>query len=101
MNDNVSPLIYTPPQPPAAPPTPPQYELKTDVTGLPSPVRGTQTINVLVPDKKTGQRISVPVQVPHLPKPSCRVCHGKGYVGFEIKSQKILFCHKCYHKNTK
>lgn len=90
-----APLIYTPQQPQAAPVPSPQYELKTDVTGESPPVRGEIFIEVLVPDKNNARQ-KVKVRVPQLPNPRCKLCYGKGYVGFEIKSQKILFCHKCY-----
>lgn len=95
MEETQSPLIYTPQQPRVAPPPPPQYELKTDVTGEPPPVRGAIFIEVLIPDKNNG-RTKVKVQVPNMPNKSCKLCYGKGYVGFETKSQKVLFCHKCF-----
>lgn len=98
MYETQSPIIYTPQQPQNAPTPPPQYELKKDVTGEPPPIRGSIFIEVLIPDKN-NKRSKVQVQVPHLPKTNCKNCYGKGYVGFETKSQKILFCHKCYKPN--
>lgn len=95
MEEITSPLIYTPQVPRQQPPAPPQYELKKDMSGEAPPVRGAVFIEVLVPGKD-NERNKVRVQVPHLPKSNCKVCYGKGYFGFETKSQKILFCHKCY-----
>jgi hypothetical protein len=95
MEEIISPLIYSPSPAQLPPPPPPQYELKKDVSGEPLPVRGNLFIEVLVPDKN-NVRQKMKVQVPHLPNTNCKVCYGKGYFGFETKSQKILFCHKCY-----
>ena len=95
MNEVVSPIIYTPQQPPSQPPPQPQYELKHDVSGEAPPVRGPIFIEASIPGPN-NERTKVRVQVPHLPKSGCKLCYGKGYVGFEIKSQKVMFCHKCY-----
>ena len=97
MEEN-TPIIWSPEQPKATPPPPPQYELKTDVTGEAPPIRGAIFIEILVPDKKNGGRMKVKAQVPRLPKANCKLCYGKGYVGFETKSEKVIFCHKCFGK---
>ena len=98
MDETQAPIIYVPQQSKPQPLPAPQYELKKDVTGEEPPKRGSLFIEVLVPDKN-NKRTKVRVQVPNLPKKSCKVCYGKGYVGFETKSQKILFCHKCFRPN--
>lgn len=96
--DNSTPIIWSPEQPKAAPVPPPQYQLKTDVSGEAPPTRGPLFIEILVPDKKNGGRMKVKAQVPRLPNPKCKLCRGKGYVGFDIKSENVIFCHKCFGK---
>ncbi len=98
MQENTSPIIWAPEPPKSTPPPPPQYQLKTDVTGEGPPTRGPIFIEVIVPDKKTGGRMKVKAQVPKLPNKNCNNCYGKGYVGFELKTEKVIFCHKCFGK---
>lgn len=97
MEETQSPLIYTPQQPRVAPPPPPQYELKKDISGQPPVSRDISYIEVLIPDKKhKDTRIKVKVKVPFLPKNNCNVCYGRGYVGYVPNLDKVLLCHKCY-----
>lgn len=88
-----APLIYTPKASQMPPVTPPKYELQKDITGTP---KKTLTIEVKILNKSTGMIDKKLVAVPHLPKNTCKVCHGRGYFGIDLKSTKILFCHKCY-----
>lgn len=97
MEETTSPLVYTPAQPKQQAPQAPQYQLKNDVTGQPAPSRKKPVIKALIPEAG-GSLLEVLVEVPKLPSPSCNNCYGRGYVGYDIKSKKIVFCHKCYKK---
>ena len=94
-----SPLVYTPQAPKQQPPPKSEYVLVEDVTGLPAPKRGPQTIKVVryVKDKD-GKDVKqeAQIKVPYAPKDNCKKCYGRGYIGFESVSGKVMPCRKCY-----
>jgi len=67
------------PQPPQ-----PTYELIKDVTGKPSPKRGAQVLDAY----------GYEIKVPYPPKPNCKRCYGRGYVG--MVDEQVVVCKKCY-----
>lgn len=87
-----TPLIYTPQQAqtPSSAPTP-EYTLINDLSGKPPPRKG--PYNII---DHMGRKFTMP----HEPTANCKRCCGKGYVGIDTKSKKIIICHKCY-KNIK
>jgi hypothetical protein len=82
-------LIYEPPAPPVQPTVPPSYELKQDVTGEELPKRGPQVLK----DLKGNE-----LPVPFAPKPHCKKCYGRGYVGVDAIKGGLIACRKCYSK---
>lgn len=84
------------PKPPTQPPQPkPEYELVDDVTHKPAPKRGPQTIEISREDEN-GKLVTIKVKVPHEPKPNCKKCYGRGYIGFDNKTKMPIACYKCY-----
>jgi hypothetical protein len=83
--------------PPAAP-VAPSYELKTDVTGKPPPKRGPQILKAVKPYEEDGEKKNkiLEFKVPYPPKPNCKYCYGRGYIGFEADTEEIVPCRKCY-----
>lgn len=82
-------MDYTP-TPVQQPPSPPAtYELKKDVTGEPPEKRGVQTIR----DKNGAE-----VKLPYPPKKDCKKCYGRGYLGMNAKTGRLIICGKCYHR---
>lgn len=89
-------MDYTP-QSPKPPEIKPEYVLVEDVTKLPTPQRGPQTIDIVTYDKDNKRHV-IKAQVPFAPNSSCKKCHGRGYVGFDVKTKRPLLCGKCYSK---
>lgn len=89
-------IEYVPKQPKKEDPKS-SYVLVNDVTGKPPPVRGPQVLKAVTADD-SGKRIEIPFKVPYPPKPHCKKCYGRGYIGFQsVGEQKsILVCKKCY-----
>ena len=77
---------YTPAQPKQEV-VQPTYELKKDVTGKPSVKRGP-----IVMKDSQGKTYKLPFP----PKTSCNKCYGRGYIGHELKTNKLLICKKCF-----
>ena len=90
-----SPLIYTPAVAPQPPAKPTEYVLVDDVTHEPPPKRGPFILTVPIEDDK-GKPTTMQIQVPNPAKASCNKCHGRGYIGVDTKSGKVLLCHRCY-----
>lgn len=72
------------------PPAAPSYELKQDVTGKPPEKRGPFTLK-----DKNGTEI----KLPYPPKPNCKKCYGKGYLGTDAITGKLVICGKCYRRS--
>lgn len=87
QDTQTSPLIYTPQQPKPQPAPPTQYDLVKDVTGKPPEHRG----EFILTDKNGTK-----VRMPHAPKSNCKRCHGRGFVGTDAKTGRLVVCHKCY-----
>jgi hypothetical protein len=87
-------MDYTPQQPKVEQ-SQPEYVLVDDVTHKPAPKRGPQTITVVKYDEK-GVKQTVEIRVPWLPKPNCKHCRGRGYIGFNVGSGGAIPCGKCY-----
>lgn len=88
MSGTAQPIIdYTPQQPKPQAPAAPEYALVEDVTGKPAPKRGAQ---VLLDTKGHAMK------VPFSPKPKCKRCYGRGYVGNDAKTGDMIVCRKCY-----
>jgi len=100
-----APLVYTPQAPKQQAPPPSEYVLVEDVTGLPAPKRGPQTITVVKyeKDEKTGKDVKKETQlkVPFAPKANCKKCYGRGYIGFKANSIEVIPCLKCYPMNAR
>ena len=79
-------MEYTPRTEPKGQPTP-SYELKKDVTGKPPEKRG-----VYVLTDKNGTQ----VKLPYPPKNKCKHCYGRGYLGMDTITGKLVICRKCY-----
>jgi hypothetical protein len=88
-------MEYTPTSPKQAPAPKAEYELKKDVTGKEPPKRGPQVINIIRYDE-TGSKQVLPFKVPFPPKPNCNICNGRGYIGIDLKSGRVVICKKCY-----
>ena len=71
------------------PPAPVAYELKTDVSGKSPEKRGPMVI-----EDRRGNKI----RVPFAPKPKCKICYGRGFIGTNITTGEIRVCHSCYRK---
>jgi hypothetical protein len=80
-------MDYTPPTAKAPEPLKPVYELTTDVTGKPPPKRGP----TIIKDLKGNA-----MKMPYAPKPNCKKCYGRGYIGTDPRTNAILLCKKCY-----
>lgn len=64
------------------------YELEKDITGdVPKP------IYIIGPN---GDKF----EVPHLPKPSCKKCYGRGWEGIDKKRNFLVMCSKCYRRKV-
>ena len=91
-------IEYTPTQPKKETPKP-EYVLVEDVTGKPPPKRGPQILEALryVKDKDGKEQKEITkFKTPYPPKPYCKKCFGRGYIGFEPRSGNIYLCKKCY-----
>jgi hypothetical protein len=88
-------MDYTPTPPPQAPAPAPEYELKKDVSGAGPVKRGPQVINIIRYNEKNEKQV-IPVKVPYAPKPKCKECLGRGYVGVDLKTGRVVICKKCY-----
>jgi hypothetical protein len=88
-------MEYTPQSPKQSEPPKPTYELKTDVTGKLPPVRGAVVIEAMKYNNK-GEKQIIKLRVPKPPTENCKRCHGRGYVGFDTKTQTPIFCNKCF-----
>jgi hypothetical protein len=80
-------MEYIPKPPQQQPAPPPVYELTKDVTGKPPEHRGPFILK---------DRNGTSVRMPHKPKDNCKKCHGRGYVGMDARTGRIVVCHKCY-----
>ena len=87
QNENISPLVYTPIPTKQQPLPPTEYVLVEDVSRKPPVKRGAQILT----DSK-GRKF----QVPYPPKSGCKKCYGRGYIGFDPKTNSTLPCKKCY-----
>jgi hypothetical protein len=71
-----------------APTTPkPDYFLVQDGTGESPTARSPRTVK-----DTRGNELSLP----YAPKSSCKRCYGRGYDGFNIVTNKLIACRKCY-----
>ena len=87
-------MEYTPtPQQPSAPQV--EYELKKDVSGEGPVKRGPQVINIIRYNEKNEKQV-LPVKMPYAPKPKCHTCKGRGYIGIDLKTGRVVICKKCY-----
>lgn len=90
-------IEYTPQQPKQQPAPKPEFVLVNDMTGKPPPKRGPQVMKAYMQDE-SGSQVVKQFKVPFPPKPNCKKCFGRGYIGIEAKTgnQGILLCKKCY-----
>lgn len=87
-------MDYIPQQPKVEQPKS-EYVLVDDMTHIPAPKRGPQSITIVRYDEE-GKKQEVQVKVPYLPKNNCKKCYGRGYIGFDVKTRYPLPCVKCY-----
>ena len=90
-------LVYNVPPPKAGPA--PAYELKKDITGKPPVKRGPQTLKAIRYEEQedgTEKKLEIEFRVPFAPKSNCKHCYGRGYVGFDSRTDGILVCRKCF-----
>jgi hypothetical protein len=90
-----SPMVYTPQAPAQQSAQTPEYVLVEDVTGKPAPKRGPQVLTAVRQNEKKEQ-IKIQFKVPFPPKLTCKKCFGRGYLGFDIRTDNIVPCRKCY-----
>ena len=88
-------MEYIPQVPQQPAPAAPVYELKKDVTGKPPEKRGPQILTATHNDKD-GKEVKFQFKVPYPPKSSCKICYGRGYIGWDIKTGAVFPCRKCY-----
>lgn len=99
-----APLVYTPQAPKQQAPPKSEYVLVEDVTGLPTPKRGPQTIKVVKYAKdESGKDVKheAELKVPFAPKANCKKCYGRGYIGFKANTAEVIPCLKCYPMNAR
>lgn len=65
----------------------PCYELKKDVTGKAPEKHG----EVILTDRNGTN-----VKLPYPPKSDCKRCYGRGRIGTNVKTGRIIICQKCY-----
>lgn len=79
-------LTFEPPVPQAPPAPAAQYDLKETVAGKPV------NRDPVVLQDSFGNKL----RAPHPPKPGCKKCYGRGFLGTDMKTNQMLPCRKCY-----
>ena len=90
MQDNPNPnapMEFVPQTTPTITPPQPTYELKSDVTGKELVKRG-----VFILKDKNGTEI----KCPYPPKKKCKKCYGRGFIGTNAITGRLIICRKCY-----
>ncbi len=87
-------MEYTPATPKQAD-AKPEYELKQDVSKAGPVKRGPQVINIIRYNEK-NEKQTIPIKVPYAPKPKCNTCFGRGYIGVDLKTGRVVICKRCY-----
>jgi hypothetical protein len=93
-------LEYTPTSPKQQPAPKSEFVLVNDLTGKPLPKRGPQILKAVHQDKD-GKSVNVDFKVPYPPRPNCKQCRGRGYIGFVVEGgeRRLNLCQKCYPVN--
>lgn len=63
-----------------------EYELEKTVAGT------VEKKKPVVLEDKDGNKL----RAPWTPKPNCKKCFGRGFIGRDSKTRELIACRKCY-----